>query len=235
VNNALVPFCPAIPQICYQPHAVLRDTLAPTAIDLLEENQAIVITGHSKSCFELNRDVGKTSAVKNRLMPRLRRKGRKVSYTNMQKLVMKCDTYGHRFYDYRPLIGRKKKIGTADVHVFDEIQHIFPLADQDRLFRLRGKPYADVMIEFWSSVADHLERGGRAVFITLQHPLASEYRDMMIDRAMSVFFTSPIIEMQPWFKYFLKNEGDGRPSVADSSSAFPLKARDGVAQPLPES
>jgi hypothetical protein len=161
VTNALVPFCPAIPLICYQPHAAVRDTLATTAMDLLKENHAIVITGQSKSCFELNRDVGKTSAVKNRLIPRLRRKGRKVSYINMQKLVIKYDTYGHRFYDYRHLIGRIKKIGTADVHFFDEIQHIFPIEGQDRLFRLRGKPYADAMIEFWRRIEDHLERGGR--------------------------------------------------------------------------
>ncbi|MBN1282271.1 MAG: hypothetical protein JXA24_00680 [Proteobacteria bacterium] len=195
INSHLVPYCPALPFLGGRAHPVSQRELAPQAVELLRENQALVVSGSSRMCWEANRRIGKTTAVKGRLIPRLRRQGQAVSYSNLQKAVEYRDMTGFRQYDFAPLERRAKTLPEADVYIIDEVQHAIPFKDKIRLYELRRLPYEDAMTALWERLTTELERGAQMVLITCCHPRDPIFEGSMLSSAMALFFTSPVLEL----------------------------------------
>lgn len=193
----LVPMCPTIPAAFYQPHAVMHDTIAPATVDLLQKHEALTISGRCIDFWGHNSGIGKTTAVKNRLIPRLRRKGMRVSYLNIQKLIDQRTMSGTWHYDYDRLLRKASALPLADVLIFDEVHHTFPV---ERGFKYYTSPYIEALIAFWKAVDAHFERGGKVIFVSAMHPryierTESDTRDMLLIPPMLSFFTAPVLEL----------------------------------------
>ena len=198
VNNGLTPYCPALPMMGSQLIPVSQGELAPKALDLLRDKQAVVVSGRFHYDWKLNRQIGKTTTVKNRLIPRLRKAGHAVSYFNVQKVVEHRDLVGFRQYDFAPLARRARTIPEADVYVLDEVQHTIPFKDKIRAYGLRKEPYEDAMMAIWDRLAGELERGARLILVTCCHPYDPAFEDSLYNSAMALFFTSPVLELGQW-------------------------------------
>ena len=198
VNNGLTPYCPALPIMGSQLLPVSQGELAPQALELLRDKQAVVVSGRFQRDWQLNRQIGKTTAVKNRLIPRLRRQGHAVSYFNVQKAVEHRDLVGFRQYDFAPLARRARTIPEADVYVIDEAQHTIPFKEKIRIYGMRRVPYEDAMMAMWDRLAEGLERGGKLVLVSCCHPRDPAFEDSLYNSAMALFFASPVLELGPW-------------------------------------
>lgn len=191
----LTPYCLAVPIFCYQPYSVTASTLGPIAIELLEDNPAITITGRDHSDFNSNKQIGKTTAVWNRLIPRLRRRGLHVSYFNIQSLTVRKDGDGKIFYLYEPLRKKADTLREADVYVIDELQHVIPFEVAFDTNDTAGLRFVDAMVDLWNRIGEHLDAGGRAVFVTAMHPKHGLLREMVYSAPMTHFLTAPVLEL----------------------------------------
>jgi hypothetical protein len=192
--------CPTIPAAFYQPYPVWHDTLAPKAVELLQEHPAITVSGRCIEFWGHNSQIGKTTAVKNRLIPMLRRSDIRVSYLNIQKLISQHTMSGTRHFDYDRLLRKAHSMPRADVLILDEIHHTFPVERARKRYEHFGKPYIRALIDFWTAVDGHFTSGGRVVFISAMHPRyveASKYdtHDMLIIPSMLTVFTAPVLEL----------------------------------------
>jgi hypothetical protein len=192
---SLMPYCPALPVLGSRLCPVSQGNLVPTAIELLEHNPAIVVSGRHRLDWDLNRRTGKTRTVENRLIPVLRDRGQAVSYLDVQKVVRSRDFYGFNVYDYAPLASRARAMPDADVYVLDEVQHAFPFKEEMRMRRLRREPYEDALMALWDRAAKVLERGGRLVLVSCVHPCDPVFEGCLYDSTMALFFSSPVLEL----------------------------------------
>ncbi len=199
----LVPMCPAIPGFFYQPYRVWHNTLAPMTTGLLEEEPAVVISGGVTRFWSFNSQIGKTTAVKKKLIPRLRRQGKSTAYMNIHRLIAQPDLSCHRYhhhYDYERLLKQAGSLPKVDVLILDEIHHTFPCERGLTYYKSMRKPYSEPIIEFWKSVDAHVERGGKLVFVSAIHPCYvgegnQDTHDLLITPPILMYFTAPIIEL----------------------------------------
>ncbi len=198
MNSHLAPYCPALPIMGSQPLPVSRGELAPRAIDLLQNNPAVVVSGRFHYDWKLNRQIGKTTAVKNRLIPRLRRQGHAVTYFDVQKAVEHRNLVGFRQYDFAPLARKAGSLPKADIYVIDEAQHTIPFKGKIRTYGLRKEPYENAMMAIWDRLAGELERGARLILVTCCHPYDPAFKDSLYNSAMALFFASPVLELRPF-------------------------------------
>ncbi len=196
VTNHLVPYCLMLPKLGSALFPVSRRELAPMAMELLRDNPAVVVSGQFQRDWELNQQIGKTRAVKNRLISSLRRQGHTVSYLNIQGVVHREDDLGNSYYVYAPLLRRARALRDADVYVLDEVQHAIPFKNELRYRKTVREPYADAMLALWNKVARRLERGGRLVLISCYHPCDPFFESSMYNSAMALFFSSPVLELK---------------------------------------
>jgi hypothetical protein len=195
MSGILVPLCPAIPAMLYQATPVRQANLAPAAIEHLEKDPAVVVTGRNHHYWDLNKRLYKTTTVRNRLIPRLRKLGQSVSYLNVQKVIRRRDLVGHTYYKFEPLLRRVHAMRNADVYVLDEIHHALPFRNGARNYGIRSDLYVRTTMAFWGMVANHLERGGRIVYVTAVHPLNPDYEGALFNEAIASFFTAPVVEL----------------------------------------
>lgn len=204
----LVPLCPGIPAAFYQPYPVWHDTIASEAFCLLQEHPAVTVSGRSRSSWEDNARIGKTTAVRTSLIPKLLQQDRKVSYLNIQRLIYQKDEYGRPLLQFDALLTAISRLD-SDVLVLDEIHHSFPLPsllESEHLCgpgKQGGSVYRTALVQFWGSVDAHLEAGGKAVFVTALHPVYlaesdPNARNMLVSPAMLAFFTAPVLELASW-------------------------------------
>lgn len=180
----------------YHPTQVWEENLTPAVIEHLDENPTVTVTGTSHRRWKENRKIGKTTTVKNRLVPKLRREGLTVSYLDLQKLMQRFDQLGHTYFMFEHLLMRARKMRPADVYVLDEIHHIFPYKNGVTHYRTHDEIYRKAVLAFWEMLSSHLEHGGKIVYVTAVHPFYSAYRNGAdVNAAMSTFFISPVIEL----------------------------------------
>jgi len=195
MNGILVPFCPALAAMRYQPGPVLQATLTPTAIGHLDKDPSVVVTGRNHHYWDLNKRLYKTTVVKNRLIPKLRRGGLSVSYLNVQKTIRRRNLWGQYYYKFEPLLSRIQGMREADVYVLDEIHHALPFINGAQHYGVQSSLYARTTMAFWRMVESHLERGGRIVYVTAVHPLSPDYKGVLFNDVIASFFTSPAVEL----------------------------------------
>lgn len=196
VTNHLVPYCPVLPNLGSALFPVSQRELAPMAMELLRDNPAIVVSGQYQQDWELNRQIGKTTAVKNRLVSALIKQERTVSYFNVQRAVLRLDHTGSFVSNFAPLASKARTLRDADVYVLDEVQHAIPFKDTLKERRMCREPYAEAMMALWDKAAKGLERGGRLVLISCFHPRDPFFWNSMYNSAMALFFSSPVLELK---------------------------------------
>lgn len=196
VNNSLAPYCPALPKLGSTLFPVSRRELAPRAMELLENNQTIVISGQSHRDWKSNRQIGKTTIVNNRLIPKLMRQGRTVSYFNIQSAVYRYNRPESSQFDYGSLSAMISALQYADVMVLDEVQLATILSHELKFRRVHRLPYKGPILKLWSKVERNLARGGKAVFVSCCHPLDHVFDDCLLNSAMALFFASPVLELK---------------------------------------
>lgn len=198
MNNSLVPFCPALPKLLAQGglNTVSRTTLAPTALELLKNNQSIVISGKSHRDWERNRQIGKTSAVNERLIPRLMRRGLTVSYFNIQSTVYHYKRSEKSQFDYSLLSDVVGALTYTDVMVLDEIQLAMMSPNEVKFRHGHRLPYKGPILKLWRKVEGNLARGGKVVFISCCHPLDYIFDDCLLNSTMALYFSSPVLELK---------------------------------------
>ena len=199
VKSNLVPFCPALPKLLMNNglHTVAGNTLVPTALELLENNQAIVISGSNHYNYRRNRQIGKTTIVNRRLIPRLMNQGRTVSYFNIQSAVYNFNRFSNGLeFDYSLLPTVFRALPYTDVMVLDESQHAMISSSELKFRRAHRLSYKGPILKLWNKMERNLARGGKIVFISCCHPFDDAYDDCLLNSAMALFFCSPVLELK---------------------------------------
>lgn len=198
--SKLYNYCPAVPRMLYEPHKVNKKNIVSTIIRLTETHRTLMVSGRDKVNPENNSQIGKTSTIKNKLIPVLEQNGLSVKYLDIRDLRTKWLLNSSLPY----LEGQYKIFDKPkNITIIDEAHYIMPVTKA--LMKYEFNPsmpsvfaagWNDLAVKFWAEVADLLQNNGKIIFVSCWHPLYNNYKYKEYNVTISLVINSPVIELK---------------------------------------
>jgi hypothetical protein len=229
-----MPICPLIQQMKYRyargfavkcRRSLSHEAMNKLALTALKKYGSIYVTGENYSrlvkdqvcCINYNDGIGKTSWIKQGLIPELSRRFKSVRYINFEESFSISPIIRGELS--RPEIDRKFRVLAAKLNesrtnssllILDECQVLFPLSgavlDQPKLklFTIDASYYHQVE-NVWQIIKDLKNAGVKIVFVSLLHPqdasLTGSRQKMKTniyrgDPNLLMIFDSPVFELE---------------------------------------
>jgi len=199
IENGMIKVCPALASISMARTIVKKDVLAEQLLKTLKGSNALVLTGPDTCDWRANSEIGKTYAVRNKVIPRLQQKGHNITYLSLQGfLLMIGDIFSslqvQGAVDFTDIKKLTNLIGPDSIynHIFiDEAHHLLPTeAGQSK------SEFNQIRLQLWQAIEQSIKAGKKIVFITAWHPQYLFYRRCLTNQTINqYFFTAPTLEL----------------------------------------
>jgi|GEM_PF-3231839 len=194
--QGLVKYCPALPKMCYTPHRVKRDNALPKVLRLLETHQTLVVSGISHQYFDANKQIGKTSLLRQELFTELQKRDQTVSFLDIGDLIDVESLLLHLCNNEERFNQKLSSLPEAEVFIFDEIHHALPRTEPNPLFSMVFPRFNECLMRFWDKIEKLRQDGKKIVFATALHPLNENYANFLYNPTITELLTAPVVELE---------------------------------------
>ena len=195
--QGLVKYCSAVPKMRYAPHRVKRDNALPKVLELLKAHQTLVVSGISHDYFDANKQIGKTSLLREKLIPELQKRGQTASYLDIQCDLIDIESLLFYLIDHEKRFDQKLgSLPEADVYIFDEIHHVLPSTKPNYLLSAGFPRPNECLMRFWDKVESYRQGRKKIIFSTALHPLNEKYANFLYNPTIALVLNSPVVELE---------------------------------------